>query len=170
MISKAARNLELYFSGTVEEKLEVSRNLYRRHSHEILQLDYIKKNLSRLDEYEKILTRQMSIMDMGGRCSNCAATSGGCCSAYMAANSDAILLLINMLLEVDVIYRYNRKECCFLGRSGCILIIKPIFCLNYNCSQIQSSYPLEQMQELERLTAQLLGEQVILEGMLLECL
>jgi hypothetical protein len=159
MITKAARNLGLYFSGTVEEKLATAQSLYCQHGHEMLESEDINKTLSRLKCYEKMLTSQMSTMEMGGRC-----------SAYMAANSDAILLLVNMLLEVDIVYRYNREECCFLGRSGCILTIKPIFCLNYNCLQINESYHERQMRKLETLTGQLLTEQVIIESILLDCL
>ncbi len=170
MITRAARNLDLYFSGTAEEKLKVALNIYSRQGNEIIECKNINKTLSRLSDYEKILTNQMNYMEMGSRCSICAAKSGGCCSDYMSANSDAILLLVNMLLEVDVVYHYNQDECCFLGRSGCVLTIKPIFCLNYNCFQINESYPARQIRKLEKFAGQLLGEQIILEDMLLDYL
>ncbi len=170
MINKTARDPGLYFAGTVEEKLGLAQRVYRIHAHEILEYENIKKTLSRLSGYEKALSRQMNLMDMGSRCTACAAKSGGCCSAYMAGNTDAILLLINMLMGVDVVYHHDKEEenCCFLGKSGCILTIKPIFCLNYSCLQIHESYSAGQMQQLEKLTGQLLGEHIIIEGLILE--
>ena len=171
-MTRAARHLNLYFSGPVKEKLAVSRQLFASHGQNILQQQEVLDRLDRLRTGEAVLNTQMRTMGMGSRCSACAAqATGGCCSSYMAANTDAILLLINQLLGTEVeIQHENDIECCFLGTSGCILQIKPIFCLNYNCSHIKTAASPRQMQELEKKAGALLSEQTGLESLLLELL
>ncbi len=168
----AARHLNLYFSGSVEEKLEVSRQLFAEHGQSLLQQLEIITGLARLQHSENALNEQMLAMDMGSRCSACAAqATGGCCSGYMAANTDAILLLINQLMGIEVrVQHANDTECCFLGSMGCILQIKPIFCLNYNCSHINEAATTQQMLALEKKAGVLLGEQTALESLLLDLL
>jgi len=87
----------------------------------------------------------------------------------MAGNSDAILLLINLLQGNAIeILEKRTDECCFLGPQGCNLQTKPIFCLNYNCSHITEGATTGQMDELEKKAAALLKEQTILEADLLQ--
>ncbi len=171
-MTQAARHLNLYFSGSVEEKLEVSRQLFAAYGQALLQQQEVMNGLARLQHSETTLNEQMLAMDMGSRCSACAAqATGGCCSDYMAANTDAVLLLINQLMGVEVnIQHTNDIECCFLGLMGCILQIKPIFCLNYNCSHINEAATSQQMLALEKRAGVLLGEQTALESLLLELL
>ena len=170
MTTTAAKHLDLYFSGTVEDKLTTGRQLFALHGSTLLQQEDIVASLNRLRQYEAMLTSRMEAMDMGRRCSSCAATpGGGCCSSYMAANTDAVLLLINLLIGMEVSIQHgNGIECCFLGSKGCILKIKPIFCLNYNCSHIKEAASIQQMALLEQAAAVLLGEQTLLETSLLE--
>lgn len=170
MTNKTASNLDLYFSGTVVQKIKSAKDIHRRYGPELLQNKNIGTALLHLCEHEKTLNKEMNDMHMGDRCTACAAKYGGCCSSYMADNTDAILILINMLMGINVIYNHNSETCCFIGDNGCILTIKPIFCLNYNCPQIRENYHTGQMLQLETLTAQLLGRQIVLENLLLELL
>ena len=169
-MTRAARHLHLYFSGSVEEKLEVSRQLFAEHGQDLLQQQEVMNGLARLQQAEATLNEQMRAMHMGSRCSACATQAGGgCCSGYMAGNTDAILLLINQLMGIEVgIQHTDETECCFLGPSGCILKIKPIFCLNYNCTHIKEAASTRQMLELEQKAGILLGDQTALEALLLE--
>jgi len=171
-MTQAAKQLNLYFSGSVEEKLEVSRRLFAEHGSSLLQQQEIIGGLARLQQDESALNEQMRAMDMGNRCSACAEQAGGgCCSGYMAGNSDAILLLINQLMGIEVkIQHANDVECCFLGSFGCTLQIKPIFCLNYNCSHIKEAASPRRMEKLEKRAAVLLGDQTDMESLLLELL
>ncbi len=170
MKTTAARHLDLYFSGTVEDKLTTGRQLYSLHGSALLGQEDIVGTLNRLRQCQAMLTSRMATMDMGRRCSACAAKpSGGCCSSYMAANTDAVLLLINLLIGSEVSIQHNNDiECCFLGSKGCTLVIKPIFCLNYNCSHIKNAASTAQMALLEQTAAALLGEQTLLETTLLQ--
>jgi hypothetical protein len=169
-MTQAAINIELYFSGTVEDKLNTARKLYAEHAVNILKQQNIKDRLNQLQQYESALDTHMSDMQMGKRCSACAARAkGGCCSSYMAGNTDAILLLINLLMGVDVVIQHQNKiNCCFLGSQGCILPIKPIFCLNYNCTHIQKAASISEMLLLDKRAGTLLSLQTRIEGILLE--
>jgi len=166
----AAKNLDLYYSGTVEEKLTAARKLFTIYGSCLLQQQDIGDDLAGLRQHEAVLDAQMGAMQMGKRCSACAKEpGGGCCSSYMAGNTDAILLLINLLMGIEVsIQHTNEIDCCFLGSHGCILPIKPIFCLNYNCTHIQDAATLEEMRHLDKHAGTLLSLQTKTEGLLLE--
>jgi Fe-S-cluster containining protein len=89
----------------------------------------------------------------------------------MEANSDVLLLLMNRLHGADVSRQHPQSDdCCFLGAQGCILPIKPMFCLNYNCSHIHARATDAEMNTLEQLAGRILTEQTRLETMLLHIL
>ncbi len=169
MTTQAARNLTNYYSGSIEQKLSVARQLYQEHGRRFLQNRAITDALEALKRKAADLDEQMSAMGMGVRCSACAAeVNGGCCSSYMAGNTDAVVLLINLLLGITIKPVDNREECCYLGKMGCIFTIKPIFCLNYNCSHIRQAATTEEIKTLEIQTGALLSEQIGLETLLLK--
>jgi len=165
-------NLDRFFSGTVEDKMERMEELYNRHGAQLLENEAITKSLALLREYAIKLSAQMKAMNLGQLCSKCASrTGGGCCSSYMEANSDVILLLMNRLRGTTVSRQHsNTDECCFLGDSGCILPIKPMFCLNYNCIHIHALATRAEMNKLEQLAGRILTEQTRLETILLQTL
>lgn len=170
MAKACGHNLDLFFSGTVDDKMLAMENLYGRYARLLLKDKAVTDSLVLLKEYVANLSAQMVGMDLGRLCSNCASHSdGGCCSSYMEANSDAILLLINRLHGIDVIRQHeNLSECCFLSVSGCILPIKPMFCLNYNCKHIFDQATKTEMNRLEQLAGRLLTEQTKLESIILQ--
>lgn len=172
MTTISAKNLDLYYSGTIKEKYTTARKLFQLHGQSLLQDQDIRDSLVQLQKGEADLNKQMQAMDMGTRCCACAARpGGGCCSSYMAGNTDSILLLINLLFGIDTRRRHNNGvDCCYLGTRGCIFTIKPIFCLNYNCSHIKDKASKDEMRTLELLTAELLGGQIELERSILEYL
>jgi len=163
-------DLDRFFSGTTEEKIMVMEELYARYRETLSQDQDIAESLELLTEYGQALAHQMLAMDMDKLCCACAThEEGGCCSSYMEANSDVILLLINRLQGVSVCRQHKRPdECCFLGHSGCILPVKPIFCLNYNCKHIHDQSSKEAVNTLERLAGKLLTEQTRLESLVLQ--
>ena len=115
------------------------------------------------------LNRQMEALQLGHTCAACAAKSyGGCCSAYMAANADTPLMVLNILLGVELEMQDHAEDaCCFLGATGCLFIAKPIFCLNYYCSHLRESIAMDDMRNLEKLAAKVLGLQSVWEEQLL---
>ena len=169
MTTQAEKDLTTYYSGSITDKLRVARRLYQQHGPRLLQNRDITDTLESLQHKANDLDEQMLAMGMGARCSACAArVDGGCCSSYMAGNTDGIVLLINLLLGISITPADNGEECCYLGPRGCIFTIKPIFCLNYNCSHIQQEATKEELKNLEIRTGALLSEQIGLEKLLLQ--
>ena len=163
--------LNLFFSGSVDEKMATSFRLLEAHGPSLLSVPMVTASLDRLKKSGENLNGIMTRLEMDVICSMCASKSGGgCCSAFMANNTDAILLLINLLIGRPVARQRDDSECCFLGAHGCILQPKPIFCLNYNCWRIKEKIPNAGMKELQRMANIVLGEQVALEGTVLSLL
>lgn len=161
--------LDRFYAGTSDEKIAAMEELYRVHGVALEDNEKIQQSMTLLATYTAALSSHMVNMHLDALCTSCAATTGGgCCSSYMEANSNVLMLLINKLAGIEVVRQHpNSTECCFLGRTGCILSIKPVFCLNYNCKHITDKATGNEMTELERLAGQLLCEQTRLEDVLL---
>jgi hypothetical protein len=160
---------ELYFSE-VPQKLSCARRFYEQCETDLLTLPGMRDKLQKLEVLSQALQRQMASMSMFSLCKACAEKAGGgCCSAYMANETDALLLLLNMLLGVEVIpQRDDSFECCFLGPRGCTLRVKPIFCLNYNCHHILTGNESAVLKNLEKAASAVLLKQTAVEKILLE--
>ncbi|MEA2084019.1 MAG: hypothetical protein U9O82_07235 [Thermodesulfobacteriota bacterium] len=160
---------DLYFSD-VATKISIAHRLFKASGARLKADSAVKEKLMLLVRLTDILQKQMRSMGMFELCGTCGSgPDGGCCSAEMANESDAVLLFMNMLLDCEVaIRRDDDFECCFLGERGCTLILKPIFCLNYNCEKIMVGSQKEDLAKLETATARLLGEQTIFENMILQ--
>ncbi|MGE4560746.1 MAG: hypothetical protein AB7E77_11115 [Desulfobulbus sp.] len=159
-----------WYNGTPAEKLSQAQLLFERFRDGRLIEASLSRELGQLQRECQGLSDQMEAMALGHLCSGCAARpGGGCCSAYMADNTDSLQILINLLLGVRVSRREPEdSECCFLGPTGCLFRAKPIFCLNYNCSRIVSSADPAALALLEQRTAAALGQQIRIESLLLE--
>jgi hypothetical protein len=159
-----------FYSGDVVSKLSVVRELYSRYGEALHQQLDIMTQLSAVVEDERALRDQMGAMGMGATCTHCASRpGGGCCSRYMSGENDVLQLLMNLLAGVQVVIQEDDLgECCFLGITGCILTLKPMFCLNYNCSHIKGKADMENLRLLEQRTGLLLTRQAVLEQMLLD--
>jgi hypothetical protein len=160
----------LFYGGGVVLKLAVAQDLYARYGQELVRIPGILSQLAAIKASERALQDQMGAMAMGVTCTQCAGRAGGgCCSWYMADENDVPQLLMNMLAGRMVsIQQEDRSECCFLGKTGCILSYKPIFCLNYICAHIKGSIGAGTRLLLEQLTGALLRQQAELEQLLLD--
>ena len=168
MTTRAAWLVQHFYSGTPADKLAAAHRLHAVFAArpEDAQL---AAALDELRGQAEALAAHMRSLDFGTLCSACASrTDGGCCSAYMADNVDAVLLLINLLLGGDVRpVGTDPANCRFLGERGCVLLIKPIFCLNYNCRAILDTTPAAGLAELFRRAATVLSQQTRVEELLL---
>lgn len=165
--------IALAYRGNGPEKLVKAEELFRDYGKHLLARNEIVDSLAAMRDAVTSLDQHMSAMNMGRNCSVCAARpDGGCCSAYMGhENNDVLQLLMNLLANVDVrILRSDGVECCFLADRGCILLFKPIFCLNYLCERIQKESTSSDLKMLEEKTGYLLGQQVALEKEIISCL
>ncbi len=172
MTTADQHNLDRFFSGTTNEKTVTMEKLFVLHRKQLLADKRITHSLALLENFATELSSHMTAMNLDSLCGNCASkVGGGCCSSYMEANSDVILLLMNRLHGIAISRQHDRAEdCCFLGASGCILPIKPMFCLNYNCSHIHDQATEAEMAQLEQMAGRILTEQTRLETMLLHIL
>ena len=161
---------QLWYNGTPAEKLAQARLLQQDLGEQLLADAAFKAELEQLRHRCQALTNQMQAMAMGALCTACATRAdGGCCSAYMADNTDSLQILINLLLGQAVQLREPAdSECCFLGPTGCPFLAKPIFCLNYNCHHIHTGNEPAVLAQLEQRAAAVLNQQTAIESLLLE--
>ncbi len=161
------------YCGNGPEKLVKAELLYRKYGKKLLLQQEVQNALTGVKKVLGVLDSHMVSMNMGEKCSVCAATSkGGCCSAYMGhENNDVLQLLMNLLAGVNVkCVQNDLLECCFLAERGCLLLFKPIFCLNYLCERIQTKSTVEELSVLERRTGGVLRSQVAFEQILITAL
>lgn len=170
MATQDAQFMQTFYSGSPAEKLAAARTLFAGLANRLTASELFTEELELLRRHAQTLNRHMRAMDLGQLCGGCAARpGGGCCGAYMAGNTDAIQMLINLLLGVSVAQQPDCGEnCCFLGSQGCLFLVKPIFCLNYNCSHILDSAEPESLDMLYQRVAAVLNQQTRIEFLLLE--
>jgi hypothetical protein len=170
MATQDAQFMQTFYSGSPAEKLAAARTLFAELAGRLTASKLLTEELERLRSHTQALDRHMEAMDLGQLCGGCAANPGGsCCSAYMAGNTDAIQILINLLLGVNVGQQQDSREnCCFLGPQGCLFLVKPIFCLNYNCTHILDSAEPKSLDMLYQRAAAVLSQQTRIEFLLLE--
>ncbi len=158
----------LVYSGDVPGKLTTAQEFYASYGRVLATRQDISGQLSAMLVAERALQEQMGMMAMGSTCRHCAGQQGGgCCSRYMAGENDVLQLLMNMLAGVEVtVQQQDMGHCCFLGVAGCVLSMKSMFCLNYNCNRIKGQVAAATMLLLEQRTGDLLRKQAVLEELL----
>ncbi|MDD2465058.1 MAG: hypothetical protein PHI97_13760 [Desulfobulbus sp.] len=166
----SSKRFQIWYNSNPEDKLSQAKLLQEYIQHKQMVDTSLHKELELLRNGCHALGTQMTTMDLGRLCSLCAARpGGGCCSAYMADNTDSIQILINLLLGKEIYQREPADhDCCFLGPSGCLFMAKPIFCLNYNCSHIATGSGSTELALLEQRAATVLSQQTRIESILLE--
>jgi hypothetical protein len=172
MATEDARFMETLYSGHPADKLAMARALMTKLAQRVSASPAFTEELTSLRRHSAALDDHMLTMALGRLCSQCAdRPNGGCCSALMADNTDAVQILINLLLGVDIAPQpASNENCCFLGPQGCLFPIKPIFCLNYNCSHILADAEPEHLATLYQRAAAVLSQQTRIEFLLLEAL
>jgi hypothetical protein len=162
------RTIESLYFGDVSSKMENAHRLHRELGSRLRADQEIQKSLDHLVHLEKKVAEAMRSMSMFEVCAECGGQpTGGCCSAKMANETDAMLLLINLSAGFEVgRERDDDYECCFLGPQGCSLKFKPIYCLNYLCRQIYTAASSRQLARIQGATAEFLGQLVAVEELL----
>lgn len=161
-------SLQDFYGGSIRARLAVAHLLFSQLAGELAAHAAFTGMLAQAVILQKDMARIMADLDHGALCAVCGARDGGgCCSSFMSAENDAPQLLLNLLIGVPVAALREDAECCFLGNTGCLLLFKPMFCLNYNCQRIRQSAAPAQMQRLEQAVGCLLQQQYGLEQLLL---
>ncbi len=161
--------IDSFYSGSVESRIAAGQSLYQ------LLADQLRKDVHFMHEFAKLIghaedvNHHMGSMRLAPLCIQCSAKpTGGCCSLFMAGETDALQMLMNLFADIEVIpVRDDGNECIFLGENGCIFLFKPMFCLNYNCYHIHEKSTSAEIAELERLTGVVLCKHYELEQYLL---
>jgi hypothetical protein len=160
---------DILYSGSVVSRLAASRFIHRQLAEQLRGHESFMSEFTLLMQHANAVNSHMAEMNLGALCIRCSAQpSGGCCSLYMAGETDGLQMLMNLLAGIDVqAVRNDGSECIFLGHSGCVFLFKPMFCLNYICSHIHQAASSAQMEELQRLTGVLLAKHFEVEQYLL---
>ena len=157
-----------FYGGSIRARLAVAQVLFPHLVPELAANEAFAQLLAQALILQKELARIMAALDHGAFCAACGAKAGGgCCSSFMSGENDVPQLLMNLLAGVPVAALRDDEECCFLGKTGCLLLFKPMFCLNYNCRQIRQGAVPDQMRRLEQAVGRLLQQQYALEQLLL---
>ena len=171
MATQPRFSMQDLYGTTIQARLGVAQRLYADLGPELATAEPSSRLLSQAVLCRQELSRIMADLDLGALCSVCGAKAGGgCCSRFMAGENAVLQLLVNLLAGVCVRILREDEECCFLGERGCLLLFKPMFCLNYNCRQIRQTAGPAPMQRLDQGVGRLLQQQYGLEQLLLEFL
>jgi hypothetical protein len=97
-----------------------------------------------LDRYEAAIGRTKKWMrdrEVVAACSACAGERpGSCCFQGVEEWYDAVMLLVNLLLGVELDGPPELPDHCrFVGENGCRLSARHAFCVNYLCPSLQSA-------------------------------
>lgn len=152
-------------SLAIEEKIACARDILEFYHGAILADRQTGTLLSGLVSRAWSLSALMVECVIPSICIRCGSgPGGGCCSPEMGNDCDSLLVMMNLLAGSDVsVQRQDGIECFFLGPTGCILLFKPFFCLNYNCHKIKDGLGKEAMSAVEMQSGRLLGQQYLLE-------
>jgi hypothetical protein len=160
-----------FYRGSIRERLAIAHRLQDHLAVALAADEGFARMLGRALVLQQELAKRMADLELGALCTACGVKAGGgCCSSFMAGENDVPQLFLNLLAGVPVAVLREDDECCFLGESGCLLLFKPMFCLNYNCLQIRQNAAPALLQRLEQAVGLLLQQQFALEQLLLEVL
>ncbi|MEA1868055.1 MAG: hypothetical protein U9N19_08155 [Thermodesulfobacteriota bacterium] len=124
---------------SIEEKIALAKSLWEKYGKDLAADNEIDRLLVL---YRKKISRSYELMEKFGVVTECAMCAtevpdGGCCGAGIEDWYDEFVLLLNLLLERKIpTERLGKKDCLFLGPTGCRLFARHHFCINYLCSRI----------------------------------
>lgn len=135
-----------------DEAIERAQALWEAYAERIRSDETAAIALERLAAAASGLQSKMRAARMDRICKACGeATGGGCCGASVARQVGPWLLLANRLLgHAPPTQEGDFTVCRYLGPSGCVLLIKPLICVKYDCREMLSSVDwrrLEQVRE-----------------------
>jgi len=124
---------------SIEEKIALAEYLWKKYGKDLAADSEIDRLLGL---YRKEISKSYELMEKFGVVAECAMCAtefpgGGCCGAGIEDWYDEFVLLLNLLLERKIsTERLGKKDCLFLGPTGCQLFARHNFCINYLCSRI----------------------------------
>lgn len=144
----------LFSEPSIQEKIVAAGETWSIHGEYLMSDPCI---ISALEELRTDIEQSWDLMrrfDIVKGCGICATTrpGGGCCGAGIENWYDSYVLLMNLMLGRTIPEdRPDEESCLFLGPSGCRLMTRFHFCINYLCPEITSRLS---KQDIEVLTSQ----------------
>ena len=123
-----------------EKELQKAKELFFRFREAIEKDDDCSVSLRKYRAAIETTRDAMKKQSIIAACASCSDRwQGGCCFEGVEGWYDPVLLLINLLLGVDVKERRTiRNGCLFLGPTGCTLLARHSFCINYLCDNLKN--------------------------------
>ncbi|SPD75229.1 conserved hypothetical protein [uncultured Desulfobacterium sp.] len=124
----------------INRLIDSARGLYSLYGERILDDEII---VNQIEVYKEDIGRTIRMMqhaDIAATCSDCAGQGhGSCCMQDVEGWYDTMLILINLLMGVELPEsREIAGHCLFLGNTGCKLIARYFFCVNYLCPRLMN--------------------------------
>jgi hypothetical protein len=153
-------NEKIYRAGVLE-KISIAKFLYEDISPDLLKNTFMTRQINIVKDCNLRMITFMKSLGLVKICKDCAKDNHSkCCFSDMSEEADSILLMMNMLLNGEVKMNFGSGlDCCFLGANGCSLIMKPFFCLAYNCRKVIVKNSQKKIMELSSYLDELQCEQ-----------
>ncbi len=139
-------------SDSITKKISISLGLKQA-----IGLFFEEQNLSSLlPELKLQANRSKELMQAIGLtsvCIRCAEVNqgSGCCSRAIEQWYEIPTLILNLLLGCTLPKRHrDPSTCIFLGETGCTLLVRYHFCVNYLCEHIKNEIPPKDLERLRR--------------------
>ena len=106
---------------SIQKKIELAQSLYTTWGDSLRQDPSIHTLLQRLKTNIANTLKTMQELGVVAECKHCEEDEGGsCCGGGIEDRYGAVLLLINLLLEVSLLVQpHNDNSCYFLEENGC---------------------------------------------------
>ena len=123
----------------IEEEIDRAKRLYTHYGEALINQDRLRVLF---EVYLKAIRKTQNVMKqvrVAETCSVCACEGpGSCCFQGVEEWYDHVLLLINLVLDRKIPeFREIPGGCLFVGSSGCKLIARHSFCVNYLCPTLK---------------------------------
>jgi len=158
----------LYFAE-LGARIERARELYGRHGRRLRERVVGEARLDELDRLAAEVEARMREVGIERLCAECGREfDGACCTAHISEQSDALQLLLNLMLGCEVeTFECGPDACRFLGPGGCSVQLKPMICINHLCPELRQALPAADLDRVAHATADLLNAQVEAEDLVL---
>lgn len=151
--------------NTVQDIVASARELHKTFGNTLRQdkeLGVLLQKLSRKIESTKNAMLSAGIVR---ECADCAVHGEGtCCSARTASKCGSILILINLLMGTSPIPQTHDPQLCrFLTEKGCLLMARPVICINFTCRRLRENISHEKIVRVQKIAGEELDTLFVIE-------
>ena len=124
----------------VKREIQKAKDIFSRFGKQILQDEKCSELLKNYRGAIESNWETISGLEVIKTCAACSDKwAGGCCFKGVEDWYDHVLFLLNLLLGVKIKEsRTVMDGCLFVGPTGCTLISRHSFCINYLCDRIKT--------------------------------